>query len=130
MNPPPAQRLRVVAPLFLIEELPHGESPGDDWIAQVRTPEGTTVVRTAAPGSAGDLWTGFYGAATAHDLDVPGMLAAIVNPLAEAAIPVFVASTVQADLVLVPRSTQPQAVAALQRAGHEIDPTSTPTTPF
>ncbi len=48
------------------------------------------------------------------------MLAAIVRPLAEAAVPVFVSSTFQADLVLVPHQRFDDAVRALRRAGHSV----------
>jgi hypothetical protein len=47
------------------------------------------------------------------------VLAAIVRPPAEAAIPVFVASTSHADLVLVPEQREQQAVIALEEAGHQ-----------
>ncbi|HET6192304.1 MAG TPA: ACT domain-containing protein [Trebonia sp.] len=53
-------------------------------------------------------------------LDVPGMLAALLTPLAAGQIPVFVASTFHADLVLVPATVVPAAIDALQAAGHVI----------
>ncbi len=49
------------------------------------------------------------------------MLSAIVKPLAEAAIPVFVASTSRADLVLVPQQRKEQAVIVLEEAGHQVE---------
>ncbi|MEV6151620.1 ACT domain-containing protein [Nonomuraea sp. NPDC052129] len=107
--------------MFAIEQLPHAASPADDWIVLVRAPEGLTVVRAAQPLDSAERWIGFYGDATAHGLDVPGMLSAIVKPLAEAAIPVFVASTSHADLVLVPQQRRQQAVVALEEAGHQVE---------
>jgi hypothetical protein len=121
MTSPKAQHLRIVSPVFAVEQLPHTASPGDDWVVLVRGPEGLTVVRAAPPLDPGEGWIGFYGGATAHDLDVPGMLAAIVTPLAEAAIPVFVASTFHADLVLIPQQRKEQAVIALKEAGHHVE---------
>lgn len=121
MNSPTAQHLRVVSPVFVIEQLPHAASPGDDWIVLVRALEGLTVVRAARPLDSGERWIGFYSGVTAHGLDVPGMLAAIVQPLAEAAIPVFVTSTFHADLVLVPQQRQQQAVIVLAEAGHQVE---------
>ncbi|MGW0478848.1 ACT domain-containing protein [Nonomuraea sp. NPDC003214] len=121
MNAPTAQRLRIVSPVFVIERLPHPASPGDDWVVLVRGPEGLTVVRAAEPLEPGERWIGFYGGATAHGLDVPGMLAAVVRPLAEAAVPVFVASTFDADLVLVPERSEREAVIALEEAGHHVE---------
>ncbi|GII01472.1 ACT domain-containing protein [Planobispora takensis] len=121
MISPTAQHLRIVSPAFVVEQLPHAASPENDWVALVRGPEGLTVVRAARPADAEERWIGFYGGATAHGLDVPGMLAAIVNPLAAAAIPVFVASTSHADLVLVPQHRERQAVIALKEAGHQVE---------
>jgi hypothetical protein len=50
------------------------------------------------------------------------MLAGVVAPLGAAGVPVFVASTWAADLVLVPEPRLPDALAALRAAGHEISP--------
>ncbi|MEV5568981.1 ACT domain-containing protein [Spirillospora sp. NPDC052269] len=118
-----AQTLGVVPNQFVLEHLPNSVFPEDDeWVALVRAPEGLTVVREAPPYVEADRWVGFYGGATAHSLDMPGMLAAIVVPLAEARVPVFVASTYHADLVLVPEHKLEVATAALQDAGHKIQP--------
>lgn len=121
MRSPTAQRLRVVPSVFAVDHLPHATFPEDDeWIALVRAPEGLTVVRETWPTGSGERWIGLYGAATAHGLDAPGMLAAIVGPLAEASIPVFVASTFHADLVLVPEHRLDEAVTVLEQTGHEV----------
>jgi hypothetical protein len=48
------------------------------------------------------------------------MLSAIVAPLAAAAVPVMVASTFHADLVLVPEVRLDEAVGALREAGHRV----------
>ncbi|TYB58927.1 ACT domain-containing protein [Nonomuraea sp. PA05] len=125
----PRQHLHIVSPEFTVERLPPARPPGDDWIVQVRAPEGLTVVRAARPHDTGERWIGFYGGATAHDLDVPGMLAAIVKPLADAAIPVFVASTFDADLVLVPRERREEAVVVLEEAGHRVEDAGEPVWP-
>ncbi|MBW8484448.1 ACT domain-containing protein [Actinomadura parmotrematis] len=114
------QHLRIVPSEFVVEHLPHATLPEDDeWIALVRAPEGLTVVRDAPPFGGATRWTGFYGDA-AHGLDQPGVLAAVVAPLAEAGVPVFVASTYHADLVLVPSPRVPDASAALKAAGHRV----------
>lgn len=121
---PTAQRLGVVPSVFAVEHLPHATFPEDDeWIALVRAPEGLTIVRETWPTGSGERWIGLYGGATAHGLDAPGMLAAVVGPLAEAAIPVFVASTYHADLVLVPDHRIDEAITALESAGHSVDTT-------
>jgi hypothetical protein len=106
---------------FLIEHFPQSTFPeDDDWIALVRAPEGLTVVREASPFFGGERWVGFYG--DSHSLDATGMLAAILAPLADAGISVFAASTYHADLVLVPLHRRPEAVKALEAAGHRIVP--------
>ncbi|MGH3387374.1 MAG: ACT domain-containing protein [Actinomadura sp.] len=104
--------------------MPDATFPEDDeWIALVRAPEGLTVIREAWGQDAGQRWVGFYGDdahGNAHGFDLPGMLAAVVAPLAAAEVPVFVASTFHADLVLVPMERHRDAVTALEDAGHEI----------
>jgi hypothetical protein len=118
-----AQRLRLVPGRFVVEHLPAAVAPPNGWIAQVRAPEGLTVVREVVEhDSAGtELWRALYGGDTAHGLDLPGMLAALLEPLAAAAVPVFVASTFHADLVFVPEPALERAVAALRTAGHAVD---------
>ncbi|WP_194892839.1 ACT domain-containing protein [Catenulispora pinisilvae] len=118
-----AQRLRLVPGRFVVEHLPAAVAPPSGWIAQVRAPEGLTVVReVVGPEPAGvDLWRALYGGDSAHGLDLPGMLAALLEPLAAAAVPVFVASTYHADLVLVPEPAAERAVEALRAAGHTVD---------
>ncbi|MFI6322201.1 ACT domain-containing protein [Nonomuraea sp. NPDC050556] len=115
-----SQRLGIVPSVFAVEHLPHATFPEDDeWIALVRAPEGLTVVRETWPTGSGERWIGLYG--SAHDLAATGMLAAIITPLAEAEISVFVASTYHADLVLVPEHRIKEAVTALEQAGHRVD---------
>ncbi|GAA0405725.1 hypothetical protein GCM10009530_67360 [Microbispora corallina] len=115
-------RLGVVPSVFAVQHLPHATFPDDDdWIALVRAPEGLTVVRETWPTGSGERWIGLYGGGTGHRLDAPGMPAAILQPLAEARIPVFVASTFHADLVLVPEPMIRDAVAVLEEAGHPVD---------
>ena len=115
-----AQKLRLLDPFFTLSHEPHTAFPDDDeWVALVRAPEGLTVLREASPfGGGGDRWAGFYG--DAHGLGKPGMLAAVVGPLADAGVAVFVTSTFHADLVLVPDDSVETAVDALTDAGHTI----------
>ncbi|WP_084713173.1 ACT domain-containing protein [Streptacidiphilus rugosus] len=101
----------------------------DDWLALVRAPEGRlTVIRAERSHDPAGLerWRALYGGDTAHGLDVPGMLAALLNPLAAAAVPVFVASTYAADLVLVPAARLGEATAALRAAGHRLTQEESP----
>ncbi|RFS81023.1 ACT domain-containing protein [Actinomadura spongiicola] len=116
-----AQRLHIVPSQFVVEHLPNVTLPEDDeWIALVRAPEGLTVIRDASPFTEAERWVGLYGD-TAHGIDTPGMLAAIVGPLADAGVSVFVASTYHADLVLVPEHRLKDATTALRNAGHRVE---------
>ena len=119
MPSPTEQRLRLLPELHavsLVDAVPED----DGWRALVRAPEGLTVIRVVGPDAPGPHWRAIYGD-TAHGLDVPGMLAAILVPLAGAGVPVFVASTYHADLVLVPVEAVSRAVTALRREGFSID---------
>ncbi|MEU0663216.1 ACT domain-containing protein [Streptomyces lavendulocolor] len=115
-------RLGVLSTVFVVERLAGTrEPPAGAWHALVRAPEGLTVVRDAgAETAAEDRWTGLYDVDAGHGLDTPGLLASVVGPLAEAEVPVFVVSTYDADLVLVPARRTDDMVVALEAAGHEL----------
>jgi len=121
-RPRPTLRLTVLDHLFALDHLADAREPHDDaWHALVRAPEGLTVVRNARTDTpAAQRWIGLYDADAQHGLDVPGLLASLVRPLAEAAVPVFVCSTYHADLLLVPEPHRAQALATLRAAGHEV----------
>ncbi|MFE3029486.1 ACT domain-containing protein [Nocardia tengchongensis] len=115
-----SQRLRIVPSQFAVDHLPNTAFPEDDeWIALVRAPEGLTVIREAPAWAEGETWKGFYGV-DAGSLNAPGTLLALIAPLAESSIPVFVASTFHADLVLVPAHRLEEASAVLRDAGHRL----------
>jgi hypothetical protein len=114
----PVQPLRLLTGVLVVERGADGVP--DDWVALVRAPDGLTVVRRAREGeSPAEPWRAFHGEA-AHDLDLPGMLLAVIRPLSEAGLPVFVTSTFDADLVLVPADRVEDAARLLGDAGHEI----------
>jgi hypothetical protein len=98
---------------------PDGAVPGGEWLALVRGPEGLTVVRPATPDD-DERWAALFEA-TPHGLDVPGMLAAVVGPIAHAGVPVFVTSTHDADLVLVPVDRRTDAAEALRSSGIAVE---------
>ncbi|HEY3872287.1 MAG TPA: ACT domain-containing protein [Actinocrinis sp.] len=120
--PPPRQRLSQLPGSFAVAQGADAEAAlaGGAWLAAVRAPEGLTVVWPARAGDA-EVWSAFYGGASAHGLDVPGMLAALVKPLAEHGVPVFVASTFRADVVLVPADRRAAAADILRAAGHDVE---------
>jgi hypothetical protein len=53
--------------------------------------------------------------------DLTGILAAVLAPLAEAALPIFALSTFDTDYVLLKARDLAGAVAALRAAGHRVD---------
>lgn len=69
--------------------------------------------------SGGD-WIGLYTGGTSHDLDTVGMTVSLIAPLSVAGIPIFVASTMSADLVFVPAPSFEVAVSSLVAAGHSV----------
>jgi len=60
------------------------------------------------------------------DLALTGILAGLVNPLAEARVNIFAFSTHDTDYVLVPSVRLDEALAALEAAGHRIATEATP----
>jgi uncharacterized protein len=120
---PPVQCLRLLPATFTVSHHPEPvATPAGDWWALVRTPHGVTVIAEthgATDDTDGERWSGLH-ADDAHGLDLPGMLAALVGPLAAAGIAVFVASTFHADLLLVPHSRRAEALGVLRRAGHTV----------
>ncbi|ANB10661.1 acetyltransferase [Streptomyces ambofaciens] len=119
---PTRRRLRVLDAVLALEHRRElGEPGSDDWLALVRAPEGLTVIRPADSSvSPADRWIALYDADPNHGLDEPGLLAAVLAPLACAAIPVFTCSTYHADLILVPEQRHAQALTVLRSAGYEI----------
>jgi ribosomal protein S18 acetylase RimI-like enzyme len=114
----PARRLRVLDGALVVERCAGPAAAGDDWVALVRAPDGLTAIRPADDSApARDRWIALYDADPDHGLDEPGLLAAVLAPLARAAVPVFAASTYRADLVLVPEARRDAALTALRAAG-------------
>jgi hypothetical protein len=62
------------------------------------------------------LWNGDE----AHDVQATGMLSAIVAPLGAAGVPVWVASSFDGDLILVPTDRLDEASEVLRAAGHQV----------
>lgn len=89
-----------------------------DVLALVFGPDGPTRVRR--DDTAQNTWTAVWNGDAAHDPEATGMLSAIVAPLAAGALPVWVASSFDGDLVLVPASRLDEAVDVLRRAGHHV----------
>lgn len=116
-----ARRLRLLEGSLTVEQHEVAAVPAEGWVALVRSPDGLTVIRPA-PASlpAGERWVALYDADPDHGLDEPGLLAAVLMPLGQASVPVFVASTYLADLVLVPEARAEAALSALGSSGFTI----------
>ncbi|MFF5448559.1 ACT domain-containing protein [Streptomyces sp. NPDC012888] len=120
------QHLYVLPDLLWVHRLPVDAAvpvmPGRPWSSVTRARDGLTVVcagRLPGVEPVSGPWRGLYGAG-AHALDLPGMLASLLVPLAAAGIGVFAASTFDADLVLVPAGEYARARTALEAAGHAL----------
>lgn len=54
------------------------------------------------------------------DFALTGILASFLQPLAEAAVPIFALSTFDTDWVLIPEPHLARALDALRAAGHDL----------
>ena len=106
---------------------PDAEYP--EWLgegelrAYLRTADEVTVVGEEADVPEGILSEVGWRALKVRgplDFSMVGVLATLVNPLAEAGISVFVLSTYDTDYVLVKEVVLDRALAALRRVGHII----------
>ena len=115
------QVLRVLDGRFSIEHSAddRGTPPAGEWLAVVNGPDGRTVIRRQGDAADGG-WVALWSGDEPHDPDTTGMLSAIVAPLAAGGMPVLVASTFHADLVLVPVESLDDAVRALHAVGHRV----------
>lgn len=89
-----------------------------ELLALVLAPDGRTAVRR--DDRAQDGWAALWNGDEAHDPQATGMLSAIVTPLAAAALPVWVASSFDGDLILVPAERLEKTIDVLRRAGHRV----------
>jgi hypothetical protein len=114
------QTLRVLDGSYVIDR-PAGISDVDlcsDVLAVVFGPDGSTVMRRDDTGE--DAWSALWNGDAPHDLQATGMLSAIVAPLAAGCVPVWVVSSFDGDLVLVPADRLDEACGVLQAAGHQV----------
>jgi hypothetical protein len=116
-----SQALRVLDGRFSIaHDADHNAPlPTEDWLALVNGPDGRTIIQRH-DGVADGVWAAFWSGDEPHDPETTGMLSAIVAPLADSAMPVMVASTFHADLVLVLAERLDEAISALRAAGHRV----------
>ncbi len=126
---PPRLPLVVLAETVAVCRLPAG-SPLPEWIGAAasfltvsRTPEELSITadQRAIPGDV-KCERDYRPIRVRGTLppDLVGILVAIANPLAEAKISIFAISTYDTDYVLVKAHDLERAVAALERAGHQV----------
>ena len=114
------QRLRVLDGRFVLERATDAQELASqaDALALVFGPDGHTRMRR--DDSAADAWVALWNGDEAHDPNATGMLSAIVAPLAASGLPVWVASSYDGDLILVPADRTDEAIDALRHAGHQV----------
>jgi hypothetical protein len=113
------QTLRVLDGSYVLDRRAAvADADLQDVLAVVFGPDGVTVMRRDDAGE--DAWRALWNGDEAHDVQATGMLSAIVAPLGAAGVPVWVASSFDGDLVLVPTDRLDEASEVLQAAGHRV----------
>lgn len=103
--------------------LPNWATGGHFWSATRSDSELSLVCRAEDVPADASAERGWCALEVAGPLDftLTGVVAALVNPLADAGIPIFVLSTFETDYLLVRERDLPRSVAALADAGHHVD---------
>lgn len=114
------RRLRVLDGALMLERFDDIDVPAGDWVGLVRAPDGLTAIRPAPDSGPQERWIALYEADPDHGLDEPGLLVAVLTPLAQSGVPVFVASTHRADMILVPEERAEAALTALRSSGFTV----------
>jgi hypothetical protein len=114
------QNLRVLDGRYVLEQNTDGREDvaESDILALAYGPDGRTRMRR--DDTAEDTWSAMWNGDDAHDPDATGMLSAIVAPLAAGELPVWVASSFDGDLILVPAARLAEAIDVLHHAGHKV----------
>ena len=111
--------------------LPPGLGPGSGAgvVSITWTPTETSIICTADQAPADGIVNTPWRCLRVNgpvNLALTGILASLVNPLAEARVNIFAFSTYDTDYLLVPAVRLEEALSALAAAGHRV---STPATP-
>jgi len=113
------QTLRVLEGRYVLERaIPDADARDGEVLAVVRGPDGGACMRRQD--AADDAWVALWNGDEAHPPDAPGMLAAIVAPLAAGNVPVWVAASFDGDIVMIPVDRVDEAFELLRRAGHQV----------
>ena len=106
-----------------LQAVPHLLSSTDGFVSVTRTPQELSIVCPAAlapPGAETDgPWTALY-ASGPMPFGLTGVVTSLVAPLSAAGCPVFVVSTFDGDILLVPSPQYAQARYLLHAAGHTL----------
>jgi hypothetical protein len=97
-------------------------SPGSFSLLVQATEETTLVCPLDLAPSEAEIDAGWrcFRIEQSFDFSVPGILASVLTPLAQAGIGIFATSTFSTDYVLVKAGDAEKAVAALKEAGHAV----------
>jgi hypothetical protein len=109
--------------------LPPGIHPGEGVVSITWTPDETSIICTSGQATADGIVNTPWRCLRVNgpvNLALTGILASLVNPLAEARVNIFAFSTYDTDYVLVPAVRLDEALSALAAAGHRV---TTPATP-
>ncbi|HEV2565069.1 MAG TPA: ACT domain-containing protein [Microvirga sp.] len=123
----PALTLSLLEDTYAVCRFPSGTpvatpSPGSFSLLVQATEETTLVCPLAQAPNGAEIDAGWrcFRILQTFDFSVPGILASVLTPLAQAGIGVFATSTFSTDYVLVKAGDTDKAVAVLRAAGHAV----------
>lgn len=128
----PSVALHVLAGDYVIARLPPAAevpaellsaAPLDGFVSVTRTPQELSIVCPAALAPADaeidGTWAALY-ASGPIPFGLTGVVTSLVAPLSAAGCPVFVVSTFDGDILMVPSAQFDQARGLLRSAGHTL----------
>lgn len=112
---------------FVVRLDPDQELPIGPALSTTRTARELSIVCLESEIPAGATidgpWSAFYTQGTIA-FGTTGIVAGLVTPLADIQCPVFVVSTFDGDILMVPKNRRSDSIAALTIAGHRVVDTS------
>jgi hypothetical protein len=130
--PAPSVELRTLPGDYVIARLPAtaavprellAVSPGEGYVSVTRTPQELSIVCRGEHAPAGTEidgpWSALY-AGGPIPFGLTGVVTSLVAPLSAAGCPVFVVSTFDGDILMVPSAETDRARVLLAQAGHTL----------
>ncbi len=124
----PALTLQLLDAPYAVCRLPAGAAapsptPGPFSLLIQAVEETTLVCPSDQAPEAAEIDSGWrcFRILQVFDFSVPGILASVLSPLAQAGVGIFASSTFSTDYVLVKASDLDRALEALTAAGHQIE---------